>query len=84
MDEQLIIEIWDTFKDYIPEKSKEVVADQYVDFLLGKDVDLSELENILGYDDSLDAAIESVLEKNQEESDEDEESEDWNYDKDEE
>ena len=39
MDESMIIEIWDTFKEYIPEKNKDMAANQYVDFLLGKDIE---------------------------------------------
>lgn len=83
MDEQLIIEVWDTFKDYIPEKSRETAANQYVDFLLGKDVELSELEGVLGYDPHLDDAIDLVLEENKEDEDTDD-GDDWDYDEDEE
>jgi hypothetical protein len=38
MEEALIMEVWDTFREYIPDKNKELAAHQYVDFLLGKDV----------------------------------------------
>lgn len=80
MDEELIIEIWDTFKDYIPEKNRETAANQYVDFLVGNDVDTSDLEGVLGYDPHLDSAIELVLGKEHEEEEED----DFGYDEDEE
>lgn len=80
MEEQLIIEVWDTFKDYIPEKSRETAASHYVDFLLGKDVEISELEGVLGYDPHLDTAIELVLEEQKED---DEEDDDWDYNEDE-
>lgn len=81
MDESLIGEVWDIFKDYIPEKSKDIAANQYVDFLLGKDIELEELENFLGYDPNLDTAINAVIEQEEEfeeeeddfESDDDEE-----------
>lgn len=63
MEEQLIIEVWDTFKDYIPEKSKDVAAGQYIDYLLGKDVELSVLEGLLGYDSHLDDAIQMVVDE---------------------
>lgn len=71
MDEQLIIEIWDTFKDYISEKNKETAANQFVDFLVGQDVDTSTLEGLLGYDSHLDTAIETVLEEYSDEEDDD-------------
>jgi len=61
MDETLIMEIWDTFKEYIPEKNKDMSATQYVDYLLGKDVDTSILEGLVGYDSHLDDAIKQAL-----------------------
>lgn len=63
MDDSLIIEIWDTFKEYIPDKSKEIAANQFVDFLVGKDVDLGTLEGLKGYDPYLDDAVELVVEE---------------------
>ena len=77
MEEQLIIEVWDTFKDYISEKNRETAANQFVDFLLGKDVEASVLESLLGYDPHLDSAVEVALE---EFKDEDEDEDDVEYD----
>jgi hypothetical protein len=72
MDESLIMEIWDTFREYIPEKHKDTAANQYVDFLLGKDVEISVLEGFIGYDPHLDDAIRNVVdEANSLDSDED-------------
>ena len=56
MDDSLIMEIWDTFKEYIPEKNKDTAANHYVDYLLGKDVEPSVLETFVGYDSHLDDA----------------------------
>ena len=72
MEESLIIEIWDIFKEYIPEKTREIAANQFVDFLVGKDVEASVLQSLVGYDTFLDDAIHLVLDE--EESFEDEES----------
>ena len=58
MEEDLIIEVWDVFKEYIPEKNKDTAANHFVDFLLGKDVDQSVLEALVGFDSHLDDAIE--------------------------
>jgi hypothetical protein len=84
MEEQLIIEIWDTFREHISEKSRETAANQFVDFLIGKDVDSSTLEGLLGYDPHLDDAIEIVLDEHREEDEDiddldfgDEEEEDY-------
>jgi hypothetical protein len=61
MEEQLIFEIWDTFRDNIPEKGRDTAAAQFVDFLVNKDVEADALESLLGYDPHLDSAIELVL-----------------------
>jgi hypothetical protein len=76
MDESLIIEIWDTFKDYIPEKNREAAATQYVDFLVNNDVDAPVLEGLLGYDPHVDEAIGIVLDEYNEDDDLDDEEED--------
>lgn len=81
MDETLIIETWDTFKDYIVEKNRETAASHFVDFLLGKDVDISVLESVVGYDPHLDAAINLVLDDERQEEEED--LDDWDYNEDE-
>lgn len=80
MEENLIMEIWDTFREYIPEKHKDTAANQYVDFLLGKDVEISVLEGFMGYDPHLDTAIQAVLDEGN--SDDYEEDDDY-YDEDE-
>lgn len=76
MDEALIMEVWDTFKEYIPEKNKDMAATQYVSYIQGKDVDISLLEGLLGYDSHLDDAIKTVLD---EEGYMDEEEDDLDY-----
>lgn len=78
MEEQLIIEVWDTFRDYIPEKTRETAASQFVDFIIGKDVELTVLESLLGYDPHLDSAIELAIKefKDDDEIDEEEFGED--------
>ena len=76
MDDQLIIEIWETFKDFIPEKNRDTAAIQFVDFLQSRDIDDDTLNSLLGYDPSLDNALE-LLEN--EEEQEDELDEDWDF-----
>jgi len=73
MDESLIMEIWDTFKEYIPEKNKDNAARQYVDYLLGKEISAKDLEAYLGYDTHLDDAITDVVEHSDDEEEEFEE-----------
>jgi hypothetical protein len=61
MEEDLIIEIWDVFKEYITDKNKDTAANHFVDFLLGKDFESSDLEGLMGYDPHLDTAINLVI-----------------------
>jgi len=78
MEEDRIIELWDTFKDYIPEKSRNDAAGHFVDFLLSRDVSKGTLEDLMGNDPALDRAIDLVLEETEEE--EEDEDEDNGYD----
>jgi hypothetical protein len=72
MEEALIMEVWDTFREYIPDKNKELAAHQYVDFLLGKDIEVAALEALMGYDPHLDIAVKAVVDEEKDWSDEDE------------
>lgn len=74
MDEGLIMEVWDTFKEYISDKNKAMAASQYVDFLIGKEVDITVLESFMGYDSHLDEAISLIT---SEKDDEEYEEEDY-------
>lgn len=74
MDDSLIIEIWDTFKEYVPEKNRDDAATHYVDWLLGKDFSSADLEDFMGYDPHLDEAISAIT------SDEDYDEEDYHED----
>ena len=78
MEENLIIGIWDVFKDYVPEKNRDTAANHYVDFLLGHDIEPSTLSGYLGYDSHLDHAIILVAE-DEKEYDEAEDSEEEDY-----
>jgi hypothetical protein len=81
MDEHLIMTVWDMFREYIPEKNREMAANQYVDFLLGNDIDVDTLQAYTGYDNHLDSAIKAVTDDESEDA-EDEYNEDG-YDEDE-
>jgi hypothetical protein len=61
MEEHLIIEIWDLFKEYIPGKNMDIAANHFVDFLVDKDVSTSVLEGLQGLDNHLDEAIKALL-----------------------
>ncbi len=73
--------IWDMFREYIPEKNRDMAANQYVDFLLGHDIDVETLNAYTGYDNHLDDAIKTAS-ADESEDDEDEYNEEG-YDEDE-
>lgn len=73
MEEQQIIDIWEMFKEYISEKNRDTAANQYVDFLVGQDIDTNILEGLKGYDPHLDQAIDLVLDENKDADSDDEE-----------
>ncbi len=82
MDEQLIIEIWDLFKEYIPAKNMDVAANHFVDFLSDHDVSVGTLEGLQGLDNHLDDAIKALLREEagyDDEGDEEEYYEDEDY-----
>jgi len=83
MEEDLIIEVWDIFREYVSDKNKETAANHYVDFLVGKDVELSVLEGLMGYDPHLDDAIQLVIDENKDAGDDFDDEEDYDYGEDE-
>lgn len=74
MEETQIVEIWDLFVEHIPEKHRETLALQYIEYLLDSGFDVDDLDAITGHDDYLDNAVEEVTE-NLQEDDEFEEDE---------
>lgn len=78
MDEQQIIDIWDTFKDYIPEKQRDTAANQFMDFLLDQEVTTDTFESLKGYDPHIDQALDLVMEEfsDQDEYDDEDNEED--------
>lgn len=77
MDEGLIMTIWDTFREYIPEKHLEVAAEQFVELLLDHDTPLLVLESLKGYDPHLDDAIKVVTDEDGDDEDEDDDGDSW-------
>ena len=82
MEEDLIIGVWDTFKDYVPEKNREAAATHFVEFIIGQDVELSVLESVMGFDPHLDSAIQLIVDEFNEENQIDEDDLDYYQDED--
>ena len=82
MDETMIIEVWDTFKEYISEKHKDNAAVQYVDYLLSKELPIGVIEGYIGYDSHLDDAIKTVVAEEKGFDEEEEDLDDFDEDED--
>jgi hypothetical protein len=64
MNESLIVEMWDLFKDYTDKKHHAVIAEKYVVILSDHGASDRDLEHVLGHDDALDYAIKDLLDIN--------------------
>ena len=82
MNENQIGDIWMLFKEYVDKKAIEGLAERYVDLLADHGISDKTLESAIGYDESLDDAIEYYLDQDSEESYDDEDN--WDYNEDEE
>ena len=69
MDSEQIIDTWNLFSDYLPEKDKSVVASSYVALIMDFGASESDLKECMGNDDYLDTAILEIFEFDDEEDD---------------
>jgi hypothetical protein len=81
MNENQIADIWLLFKEYADKKALESLAERYVDLLADHGISDKTLKDAIGYDESLDEAIEYYLDQDSEESLDEEDN--WDYDEDE-
>lgn len=70
MNESLIVEMWDLLREYCDKKQIALVAERYVDLLGDHGASDQNLEDVLGHDDYLDDAIRTMLDIDEDESDE--------------
>jgi len=82
MNENQIADIWLLFKEYADKKALESLAERYIDLLADHGISDKILKDSIGYDESLDDAIEYYLDQDSEESVDDEDN--WDFDEDEE
>jgi hypothetical protein len=82
MNENQIADIWLLFKEYADKKALESLAERYVDLLADHGISDKTLKDSIGYDESLDDAIEYYLDQDSID-DESEEEDNWDYDEDE-
>jgi len=79
MSEDLIIDIWNSLKEYLDKKQIETAASRFVDTLVDNGIDDNTLRSALGGDEYLDEAIEYYFDEFEEEEAEDIED-NWDYD----
>lgn len=72
MKDDLIVDIWNTFIEHVPEKIKKDIACDFVNVLLDNGVKESVLEGLIGVDSHLDAAIEYAIDGSDHDEDVDE------------
>lgn len=81
MNENQIVDIWVSLKEYFDKRQIEAVASKYVDVLVDNGFTDQQLKAVVGNDDDLDRAIDYYLDEF-ESDDEDEidyDAEDWEY-----
>jgi hypothetical protein len=78
MNENQIADIWMLFKEYVDKKTYESLAERYVDLLADHGISDKTFQSSIGFDETLDSAIEYYLDQDVEESYEDEDN--WDFD----
>lgn len=81
MNENQIADIWLLFKEYTDKKAVEALAERYVDLLADHGISDKTLKDSIGYDESLDDAIQYYLDQDSEENVDEEDN--WDFDEDE-
>jgi hypothetical protein len=81
MNENQIADIWLLFKEYSDKKALESLAERYVDLLADHGISDKTLKEAIGFEATLDEAIEYYLDQDSEESLDEEDN--WDYDEDE-
>jgi hypothetical protein len=81
MNENQIADIWLLFKEYSDKKALESLAERYVELLADHGISDKTLKEAIGFESTLDDAIEYYLDQDSEESLDEEDN--WDYDEDE-
>jgi hypothetical protein len=81
MNENQIADIWMLFKEYVDKKTYEALAERYVDLLADHGVSDKVIQASIGFDETLDNAVEYYLDQDSEESLDEEDN--WDFDEDE-
>lgn len=79
MNEDQIVDIWMSLKEFFDKKQIETIASKYIDTLADNGVEDHTFKAALGSDEDLDSAIEYYLDDWDGEDETDYDSEDWDY-----
>lgn len=83
MNENQIADIWLLVKEYVDKKAIDGLAERYVDLLADHGISDRILKDSIGYDDSLDEAIEYYLGQDADDELESEDDSNWDFDEEE-
>lgn len=81
MNENQIADIWMLFKEYVDKKTYEALAERYVDLLADHGISDKIIQASIGFDETLDNAVEYYLDQDSEDSLDEEDN--WDFDEDE-
>lgn len=57
METQMLIDVWNLIKSYVPAKDRSIVAEKFVDIAMDNGIEDNDLQEMVGHDDDLDEAI---------------------------
>lgn len=57
---EMLIDVWNLIKSYVPAKDKSVVANKFVDIIANSGLAEEDLQELLGHDEELDEAIQEL------------------------
>ena len=69
MEAQMLTDLWNLMKAYVPAKDKSIVAEKFVDICMDNGIEDDEIKELLGHDDELDEAIQYNLDVEDEDED---------------
>lgn len=61
IDAKTVAELWEAVKEYVPANKRDELAVAFLEVFVNNDVEITDLDDLHGVDDSLDDAMEEVL-----------------------
>lgn len=67
MNDELIIEIWSIFKEFVPNKNRKEMAETFLQTLIDYNIDIENMDDLHGQDAYLDKAFEVIFSNEEDE-----------------